>query len=156
MPEDARAYRGLLVEGLITHPTCFMVDYQDEATRPVSEVEQRIGSEQIWGVWCKDDLIGTVAFIPESIRKRRHIGVIRDLYIRESFRRFGIAERLLANLLEQASRRVDQVEVAIAESNPAGIRFYQRFGFNKHAMLPRGLRIENLDYDLQILIKTFR
>jgi ribosomal protein S18 acetylase RimI-like enzyme len=155
-PEEARAYRGLLVEGLITHPTCFMVDYQDEATRPISEVEQRIASEQIWGVWCKDDLIGTVAFVQEPIRKRRHIGSIRDLYIREPFRRAGIAQQLLAEVLEQAARRVDQVEVAVAESNPAAILFYETCGFSKHAILPRGLRIENMNYNLQIMIKSFR
>jgi len=153
---DARAYRGLLVEALIVYPKRFTADYRVEATRPLCEIEQRLGAEFVWGAWRNGELCGIVSFVEVHSPKCRQLGLIRDFYVREQSRHAGLAQQLIRDILRQAAQKVDQVELLTANSNYSAIRFYEGCGFRKLAVLTRGLRIEGRDHDLQMLIQDLR
>src|ERR1700744_2327087 len=87
---DARRYRGLLIEALIVHPDSFLEDYKAEIGRPLSEIEKELECSGTFGAWCGAVFVGIGSAVPCGGSKRRHCGTVRNLYVREKFRRSGI------------------------------------------------------------------
>ncbi len=90
---------------------CLRQAEKGRIVRLVAEVEgQAVGNAQLT-IWGKDAEIGS-------------------LVVAESFRRRGLARRLLIKLIVEAKRRgLVVLEISAAESQPAIVAFYQRLGF---------------------------
>ena len=142
---DARAYRAVLLEALIVYPECFPRHYE-EMSRPLEEIERPLAGEVILGAWIKDEWVGIVAFAAKSFPKQRHARTIRPLYVKERFRRKGIAGLLLGAVLESAAHHVEQVEIMVSDI-PEHIDLFERFGFRNCGLMPRGIRINSEDVD---------
>jgi ribosomal protein S18 acetylase RimI-like enzyme len=153
---DARAYRAILVEALILHPDYFQRHYLEEISRPLEDVQRQLANEIVLGAWIKDELLGIVGFVAERGPKLRHAGTIKDLYLKERFRRKGVAGLLFAAVLEYAARQVDQVELIVSADNQGAIIFFERFGFRMCGLMPRGIRIEREDIDTWTMVRIVR
>lgn len=154
--EDARAYRGVFVEALIMHPEYFAADYTEEVERSLPEIEKRITEETIFGAWHGQELIGIVSFLPQKARKRQHVGMIWNMYIKEQFRGRGVADLLFRAILDEARNRVDQVELFVAVENKRAAYFYEKFGLETYGIMPRALRVEGGDFDARMMVLKFR
>lgn len=88
--------------------------------------------------------------------KRRHVGLIWNMYVSEERRGTGLADMLFKYVLETASLKVDQVELYVAVDNPRGTQFYRRFGFESYGVMPRALRLQGADFDALMMVKEFR
>ena len=68
-----------------------------------------------------------------------HAGVnsdITSLFVREEYRRKGIASSLVCKAVENAKRRkVSEIHVTTRENNQIAIRFYQELGFTREGVL---------------------
>jgi GNAT superfamily N-acetyltransferase len=144
---DAQNYRAVLIEALIVHPDCYPEDYTSELSRPLAETENELESNRIFGVWYGDVLAGIASVFTCRGSKRRHCGRVRNLYVKEHFRRRGFASALLCDLLRSSACDVDQLEAEIPANCENVIRLFERFGFRMCGLLPNGLRLgsENLD-----------
>src|SRR6516225_10544963 len=99
LEQDARAYRAVLLEALIVRPECFPRHYHEEMSRSLEDIERQLAAEIILGAWIKDELVGIVAFAAKSLPKQRHAGTISHLYVKERFRRKGVAGLLIGAVL---------------------------------------------------------
>jgi ribosomal protein S18 acetylase RimI-like enzyme len=156
LEQDAPAYRAVLLEALIVRPECFPRHYHEEMSRPLEDIERQLAAEIILGAWIKDELVGIVAFAAKSFPKQRHAGTISHLYVKEHFRRKGVAGLLLGAILESAAHHVEQVEIIVSDTTQDVIALFERFGFRICGLMPRGIRIDSQDVDTWIMVLVLR
>jgi ribosomal protein S18 acetylase RimI-like enzyme len=156
LEQDARAYRAVLLEALIVRPECFPRHNHEEMSRPLEDIERQLAAEIILGAWIKDELVGIVAFAAKSFPKQRHAGTISHLYVKERFRRKGVAGLLLGAVLESAAHHVEQVEIIVSDITEDVIALFERFGFRICGLMPRGIRIDGEDVDTWIMVLVLR
>lgn len=125
-------------------------------SRPLEDIERQLAAEIILGAWIKDELVGTVAFAAQSFPKQRHVGTISHPYVKERFRRKGVAGPLLGAVLESAAHHVEQVEIIVSDITEDVIALFERFGFRIGGLVPRGIRIDSEDVDTWIMVLVLR
>src|SRR6202047_1877091 len=145
--EDAAEYQALFLGALQSAPSAFAADYGEESARSSDQIAERFRREVIFGAFVDGRLCAIATFLQQISPKRRHVGMIWNMYVSEEQRGTGLADILFKHVLETASLKVDQVELYVAVDNPRGRRFYQKFGFESYGMMPRALRVQREDYD---------
>lgn len=151
---DARCYRALLIEALIVHPDCFAGDYNSEIARPLSEVETELERGTTIGIWFGDVLGGIASAVRCDNFKRRHCGNVQNLYVREKFRRMGMASLLLQELLHFAKNEVRKLEVRVPLKHENTVRLFERFGFRLCGLLPGNLQIGSEELDVWMMTRS--
>jgi ribosomal protein S18 acetylase RimI-like enzyme len=155
-PDEASAYQALFLEGLRAAPTAFAADYEQEAVRSLDEVGGRLEREASYGAFKDGTLVGIVTLQAQPTPKRRHVGMVWNMYIADGHRGTGLAAELFQHVLQVAECEVDQVELYVAVENQRAWKFYRRFGFESYGVMPRALRVAGADYDALMMTKRFR
>src|SRR5690348_12171382 len=154
--EDAVAYQGVFLGALQSAPTAFAADYAEESARTSDQIAERFRREVIFGAFVDGRLSAIATFLQQTSPKRRHVGMIWNMYVSEERRGTGLAAMLFKYVLEAASEQVDQVELYVAVDNPRGTAFYRKFGFESYGVMPRALRVQGADVDALMMVKKFR
>ena len=149
-------YQVLFLEALQSAPASFAADYDEESARSSEQVGERFRREEIFGGFVSGRLHGIATFLQQIPPKRRHVGMIWNMYVSDEQRGAGLADILFKHVLDAASLKVDQVELYVALDNPRGRRFYQKFGFESYGVMPRALRVQGKDHDALMMVKRFR
>jgi ribosomal protein S18 acetylase RimI-like enzyme len=155
-PANGAEYQALFLEALRSAPAAFAADYGEESARSAEQIAERFRRESIFGGFVGGRLRGIATFLQQIPPKRRHVGMIWNMYVSEEQRGTGLADTLFTHVLEVASLKVDQVELYVAVDNPRGRRFYRKLGFESYGVMPRALRVEGEDYDALMMVKKFR
>lgn len=145
---DARSYRGVLLEALIVHSDCFLEDYNAELSRPLAEIEEELEKSGTFGAWFGALLVGIASEVPCTEAKRRHCGKVRNLYVREGYRRRGIGGHLIREILLYAANDLQQLEVQVPFRCESGVRLFEQFGFRMGGLLPSPLRVGKEEIDV--------
>ena len=154
--EDAAEYQAVFLAALQSAPAAFAADYDEESVRSSDQIAERIRREVIFGAFVDGRLCAIATFLQQTALKRRHVGMIWNMYVSEERRGTGLADTLFKYVLEAASPKVDQVELYVAVDNPRGSKFYRRFGFESYGVMPRALRVQGADFDALMMVKKFR
>src|SRR5580700_9258623 len=101
--KDAVEYQALFLEALQSAPTAFAADYGEESTRSSNQIAERFRREVIFGAFVDGRLGAIATFLQQVSPKRRHVGMIWNMYVSEERRGTGLADRLFQYFLEAAS-----------------------------------------------------
>lgn len=91
------------------------------------------------GFLVADDADGIVGYVvADTVRERGwHLGHVKDLAVHPQKRGDGVGSRLLERALHAlAARGVSRVKLEVRESNRGARRLYDRFGFERHHVIP--------------------
>ncbi|HWD26675.1 MAG TPA: GNAT family N-acetyltransferase [Rhizomicrobium sp.] len=148
-PGDAGALRVVRLEALANHPENFGSDHASEAAQPIDWWRARMASPAGvgFGAWIGGELAGIISFGAETQEKHRHQGGIGSFYVRPGHRGQGVGDALMTAALEEAARRVEQVELTVTASNAGAIRLYERHGFETVGRKPRSIRVGDVYHD---------
>jgi ribosomal protein S18 acetylase RimI-like enzyme len=149
-------YQTLFLEALQSAPAAFAADYDEEFARSSEQIAERFRREVIFGAFISGRLHGIATFLQQMSPKRKHVGMIWNMYVSEKQRETGLADMLFKHVLEPASLKVEQVELYVAVDNPRGPKFYRKFGFESYGVMPRALRVQGEDYDALMMVKKFQ
>jgi ribosomal protein S18 acetylase RimI-like enzyme len=138
-------YQALFLEALWSVPAAFAADCDEESARSSEQIAERFRREVILGGFVSGRLYAIATFLQQMSPKRKHVGMIWNMYVSEGHRGTGLAEILFKHVLEAASLKVDQVELYVALDNPRGRKFYRNFGFESYDVMPRALRVQGED-----------
>jgi|SRR5579863_3616881 len=153
---DAEAYRRIRLEALAQHPEAFGASFEDEAAQPLISYERRILMSEVFGGFAGGELAGIARFSIEPGTKRRHIGVLTGMYVREVARGTGLASALVEQVIAAGEGRVERLNLTVTASNMRALRLYQRHGFSIYATEGNALKVDGRYFDEHLMTRVFK
>ena len=158
---DAGALRDLRVEALRLHPVDLTADLAEtEATPPREWQEQAARSVGDGGeviVLAEDSRTGTLGGMAgvytQKQPKLAHAGVVWGVYVREPYRRQGVAAALVRACVEWArAKRLVTLRLSVTAANDTARRCYERCGFVPYGVEPLAVQWQGRYYDETLMV----
>jgi ribosomal protein S18 acetylase RimI-like enzyme len=153
---DVPAYRSIRLEAIHLHPTHFGGSYERESAFTEGDWIRRVNNAYIFGAFRADELVGIAALNLEIGMKEAHKASLTQMYVMESFRNRGYAQRLLEAILSEAQQHVEQVHLTVMSKNEAGKKLYALHGFKVYGTEPRALKYDGNYYDEELMVKILK
>jgi ribosomal protein S18 acetylase RimI-like enzyme len=154
--DDYEALREIRLEALHLHPEAFAADPAQEEAMPKAEWLARLASAVSFGGFADGALAGIAVFSRSSRPKLAHTGDLGAMYVRESARGSGLADRLIETLLTHAAGEVEQIKLTVNAENARAVKFYERHGFHTIGRIPNSIRVDGRDYDELLMMRRLR
>jgi RimJ/RimL family protein N-acetyltransferase len=154
-PADAEAVRDLRLEALRLSPENFGSSWEEEAPQPLVWWRARLaGPACSLGGEVGADLAGLTVVSLNPRMKHAHKGEIGAVYVRDRFRRQGVAAALLQSAMEWLREKgAHAATLTVSASNVAAQRLYERFDFVACGQLQRELNVDGSFHD-ELLMQT--
>lgn len=130
--EDAvKSYKQFILTGLLQDEHFFRISPQDDLNSPFPTK----GSADSFtlGAYINGALAGVASFMRDGAdrEKLRHKGILFRMYVSPSFRGYGIAQKLIEQVIAQAKKldNMEQINLTVIETNTAAKSLYAKFGF---------------------------
>lgn len=171
LKSDVKEVSQLRLEALQNQPEAFSSDYASERRRSVSDWEAwlgradgtvgiiflaYVGAPAVDGAPSMEggQLAGMAGIFRGHSSKTEHTGTISGVYVRPALRQQGIGRRLMQACTDWAQARgVEQLKLAVVNTNIAAIRLYARCGFQVYGVDPKAIRYNNMAYDDLLMVK---
>ena len=146
--DDASDWMRLRLEGAREFPLGFLID-EDEARKLTPERAREIlGHGGMYGVFDADNLIGFCGLRQEFFKRTRHRAELGPFFVTADYHGRGAAKALMESVTSVAGDLgVEQLELFVDTENHPAIRFYEKFGFERIATHPDGVRINGVPRD---------
>lgn len=154
--QDAEDYRRIRLESLHKNPDSYGTTYQEEATNTIDDFKDKIPVDNnsfILGCYDNKKLIAIVAFHQESRIKTKHKAYIRSMYVKPEYRRQGIGELLLNELIEKA-KATNEIEILLLDvvtNNIPAKQLYLSFGFQLYGIEKMAYKFNNQSLDMDYM-----
>jgi|GEM_PF-1614815 ribosomal protein S18 acetylase RimI-like enzyme len=153
---DLEDYKMIRLELLKKHPTNF----------GSSEEEERLFSHDHWvkrltnnntrtiGTFVDGQIVGLAVLSVNPRKKMKHTGTIHSFYVKEQYRRKGLAKQML-DFLEELSIKegLIRLNLSVVEVNEGAISFYKNNDFIETGKECDTLHYENQYYTLILMSK---
>lgn len=162
MKGDAPTFWRLRLAALQSEPVGFAESTAEHEALGVAGTEARIeagnGENFVMGAFDAGQLIGTAGFYREQKEKRRQIGWIWGVFVREDYRRKGIGRALISSAIEQARQVPGLVAIHIttAITQTAARKMYANMGFCLVGTVPGALYVEGKYFDEEMMALDLR
>lgn len=152
---DASAFRDIRLEGLRLHPDAFGASFAEEQAEPLERVAARLENAHVVAAVADDAIAGIVGLGWTRAEKTRHIGLIWGLYVRPSWRRSGVARRLIETVVSDVMHAQPQdwmsdlrsLRICAEANNTAAIKLYETLGFTPWAVEKQALLVGDRFHD---------
>ncbi|MDR6100484.1 GNAT superfamily N-acetyltransferase [Agrobacterium larrymoorei] len=146
-------YRQLRLEALALEPAAFASTFEDCVALGETMLQRRLETP-VFAAFAHDDPVGMMGLLTRKERKMAHRASIVGVYMRESWRRSGLATKLLNAVIEHAADAgIFQLELGLSAENLIALQFYRRNGFVEAARLCGGYREQGREIDEIIMIR---
>ncbi|HWA03073.1 MAG TPA: GNAT family N-acetyltransferase [Rhizomicrobium sp.] len=152
-PDDYEALREIRLESLRLHPELFAADPAQEEAAGREEWLARLASAASFGGFADGTLSGLLVFSQPSRPKLAHTGSLGAMYVRQSARGTGLADALMAAVVDHAATVVEQIQLTVNADNTRAVRFYERHGFRTIGRIPRSLLVGDRYYDELMMLR---
>lgn len=146
--EDASVYREIRLQALSSSPNAFLTTYSDYASRLLEHIAARLAPTEdsfTLGAYASSgQLAGTVTFVRESAARLRHIANVFAMFVLPQYRRHGIGQQLLADLIARARQvnGLEQLKLSVVLGNDAAVGLYRSLGFQAYGVEPHAMKTE--------------
>jgi RimJ/RimL family protein N-acetyltransferase len=159
-PSDANAFQALRLQALRECPSAFASNYEEERNETIAAVSQRMApaaDRGIFGAFSESELIGSIGFGRESLRKRAHKGFIWGMYVVPAFRNQRVGRQLISHVLEFAEpiQGMRQVHLRVNAANSAAIALYEAVGFRSFGLERGAMLIDGELHDEIMMARSF-
>ncbi len=157
-PSDASAYKHLRDASLKAAPEAFTSDYESQALNTPESYAHRFGpAEQMrpggaitLGAFDGNgSLLGALTCERDPRTKKHHCADIVAMMVAAPAQRQGIANNLIANLVDMVCRNTDLklLTLSVTASNAHTVRLYERAGFTSYGQLDRAIHVDGCYFD---------
>lgn len=151
-PDDAPAYRALMLAAYAQHPDAFTSSADERAALPLAWWQQRLAedadggdaaADRVFGVFADGVLAGAAGLSLEQRAKVRHKATLFGMVVQPTCRRAGLGRALVEAVLAHARSlaQLEQVQLTVTEGNVAAQRLYEACGFVAWGVEPRAVRL---------------
>ncbi|WP_116086881.1 GNAT family N-acetyltransferase [Tropicimonas sp. IMCC34011] len=146
-------FKAIRLESLRCSPSAFANTEADWTKLPDVEWLNRMKTP-VYAALKGDEPVGIMGLLVQTGEKRAHRAKLVMVYLRESERGAGLADRLLSAVTDCAVENgVRQLELHANADNVAAIRFYERHGFEQAGRVPRALIEGGRDVDELFMVR---
>jgi ribosomal protein S18 acetylase RimI-like enzyme len=136
LPKYSEKYRNIRLESLLLSPDSFGSTFEIENAREKlsfqKNIEDKAEDKFVVGCFEEKHLVGICGFyiLPEAT----NIGGLVQLYVKEEFRRKGIAKQLMIKVIEKAFSldKVKKIQLGVLTENISVIKLYEDLGFKEY------------------------
>jgi len=133
-PHDATAWQALRLAALRDSPSAFGMSHEEECDTPIATIAQRLAPDEdrdMFGAFAGDVLVGMVRVGRETVRKQRHKGYIRGMYVAPEHRGKGLARQLMLEAIACAESMpgLRQLDLSVTAGNASAHGLYLSLGF---------------------------
>ena len=146
---DSDRFQALRLQALRDSASAFSASYEEECDTSPAAVAQLLTDRIMLGAFVGDDLVGMIGVGREAMRKTRHKGFIRAMYVAPGQRGAGLAKLLMTEALAvlEVMDGVRQVTLSVTSGNAAALALYASMGFRPFGREPDALLIDGVLYE---------
>jgi ribosomal protein S18 acetylase RimI-like enzyme len=153
-PADLDAFRRVRLEALRREPACYASSAADWERQDEKAWRARMAAGPIAAAFRAGEPVAVMGLVPQQGSRVAHRATLVMAYVRDDARGRGLAERMLALLLDVArARGLWQVELHVSAENPAAVRFYRRAGFAEVGRMPADFVHEGREIDGLLMVR---
>lgn len=152
---DTGLYREIRLEALKNSPESFGDSFEDQMDAPDKVFQERLKKNIVFGAFVGDELVGTAGLFLEGSRKAKHRARMWGIYVKKEFRGKGIADDLIASVVNYARSCSEQLHLEVTTINSSALKLYERHGFVAYGKDPRALKIGTEYYDEYLMALIF-
>ena len=147
---DLPEFRTLRLTALQHHPEAYGTAYGEESGQDLAWFGRYLQGPPggACGCWLDTALVGIVCIFVQDRPKLRHAGLLASVYVDPAHRGTGAAGVLISGAIKTA--RDDGLRVlhlSVTVGNAPALALYERLGFRRTGVHPRGLRIDGVFHD---------
>ncbi len=140
---DLDPYLGFRHEGLRRDADAFRFAPEDDEVLGREAWRARLERDVVLGARNKGALVGVGGFSRLSGAKIDHKGLIWGMVVSPDWRARGVADAIMAGLIDHARTCVRQVQLTVMADNPRACAFYERHGFVAYGVERDAVRRED-------------
>ncbi len=144
-------YRELRLEALISSPTSFSSSYDSEIKLSEEVWKARIGNAIFALVEGKP--VGMMGYMISHREKENHFADIFGMFVKEEFRKRGIASRMMDWAINDIRNRGDiiKINLSVVTTETPAVKLYEKKGFTIVGKLNKQLKVNGKYYDEYIM-----
>jgi RimJ/RimL family protein N-acetyltransferase len=148
LPDDAPAYRALMLAAYADHPDAFTSSYEERAAQPAAWWTWRLApgeqaAQRVFGALDGGRLVGAAGWQREARDKSAHRAELFGMVVSAQARGRGtgraIVEAILADM--RATPGVLTARLTVTDGNAVAERLYARCGFVRIGVEPMAVRV---------------
>ncbi|MEO6929392.1 MAG: GNAT family N-acetyltransferase [Casimicrobiaceae bacterium] len=149
VPDDAQAYRALMLEAYARDPEAFTSSRAERATLPLVWWRTRLDdgpspADVVLGALCAGQLCAAAGVAFEAREKARHKATLFGMYVAPQSRAGGLGRRLVLAALAHARSRpgVILMQLSVTHGNAAAQSLYEQCGFVSYGIEPLAVAVD--------------
>ena len=138
LPEDAPAYRALMLQAYAEQPEAFTSSVAEREPLPLAWWATRLAADGVLGALVDGRLAGVVGLRFNAAESTRHKGLLFGMAVASGQRRLGLGRRLVEAVCAEAAARpgLRLLQLTVSEGNLPALRLYQACGFQTYGREP--------------------
>lgn len=153
--EEWSIYRTLRLEALRNHPEAYGSSFEEESNLSDDQFAASFNTCDMYGCFVDRELVGVAGFFVLSSSKMCHRGVLFAMYIKPDYRKMGIADALVKEVIAHGKKRVRQLHLTVVTTNQGALKLYEKNGFRVYGTEPCALKVHDHFYDEHMMVLEF-
>lgn len=148
VPDDAAAYRTLMLSAYRDHPDAFTSSYEERAAQPADWWAWRLAAgdaapQRVFGAFDAADLVGAAGWQRDGRGKTAHRAELFGMFVAARARGLGAGRALVDAILDdlRATPGLLTVTLTVTDGNGPAERLYARCGFVRTGVEPMAVRV---------------
>ncbi|AQZ15628.1 hypothetical protein BZL39_I03760 [Zygosaccharomyces parabailii] len=152
-PEDAEQYHQIRLEGFRLQYREFRYSPEDEMSLPPGAIATRLQRDFVVRAYMQDELIGIGGITRCAGFKLNHRAILWRMYVRPNYRRKGVANVVMDELLTYAhERNIERIILTVVSENVKAINFYKHYGFIPYGVDASAIKLRGGTYLDEVLM----
>ncbi|MBP0725873.1 GNAT family N-acetyltransferase [Bacillus sp. RG28] len=150
--QDVESFISFRAEGLENTPEAFgesLKEFNQKSLESIKSTFPNSNTNFLVGMFDEQKLVGVVGFFQNRSEKMKHKAGIWGMFVTPSFRKRGIARKLMEFAIEKGKEIVEvkQISLGVVSTNIAAKELYKSLGFVSYGTEPRAICVDGTYYD---------
>lgn len=154
--EDLSYYKSIRLQLLKQNPESFGSSFEEENEFSNEVWRNRLAKKHGYtvGAFFMNEIVGIAVNVLNPRKKMKHVATLNSMYVKDEFRKSGIASSLIQKVCEYSkSNGVEVINLSVSSNNHRAINLYKKFGFSTYGEEKKAIKVDSKYIDLLLMKK---